>query len=301
MRLKLVSIHLLSLVLFLTLTAPLFAQKGGGTGGGGGKSSGAPISPVGMTPSANVRPQDEWTFYNIPKTITGETQKSTTGPPRCFHWPVSGTISGRVSTTQLEVPEKAYKDFDDACSEVADKKLSKAQEHLEKAVQAYPKYAAAWVLLGQVQRDQQQAEAASRSCQKALVVDSGYLAPYLCLADLAARANQWDQVAALTNQVLAQHPVKSPGAYYYNSLANLNLRQLADAEKSGLRAAEEGMTEQKVQAHWLLARIYELKGDRSAEATELREYLKLAPHSSDTEIAKKILQQIEGQGPSAQK
>lgn len=291
MRLRLVSIHPLSVIFLVAISAvPLIAQKGG-SGGAKGGSTNAPTPAV--TP--NVRPQDEFTVYSIPKTYTGEQQLSTGGLPRCFHWPVSGTISGQVSTTQLEVPDKAFRNFEDACSEVSSKKLAKAQEHLEKAVHAYPKYAAAWVLLGQVQRDQQDTEAAAKSCKQALAIDSGYLAPYLCLADLAARADKWDEVATLTNQVLALHPVKAPGAYYYNSLANLNLHHLAEAEKSGLRAAEEGMTEQKLQARWLLARIYEEKGDRAAEADQLREYLKLAPHSPDAEKINNILQQIEAQ------
>ena len=291
MRLKQVSTYLLPLLFLLVMAAaPLIAQKSGGSTS---KPSGtaAPSGIPGVGP--NIHPQDEWTIWNIPRTITGEPQVSSSGPPRCFHWPVSGTVSAMVSTTQLEVPDKAYKYFDDACSEVTAKKLAKARENLEKAVQAYLKYAAAWVLLGQVQRDQQDVKEAAQSCRRGLEIDAGYLAPYLCLADLAARANQWDQVAALTNQVLARHPVKSPGAYYYNSLANLNLHQLEDAEKSGLRAAEEGMTEQKLQAHWLLAKIYEEKGDRASEATQLREYLKLAPHSPDSEKVNSILQEIE--------
>jgi hypothetical protein len=100
---------------------------------------------------------------------------------------------------------------------------------------------------------------------------------------------------ALTNQVLTQHPVQSPGAYYYNSLANLKLHKLPDAEKSGLHAAEEGFVGQKQQAHWLLAKIYEEEGNRALEATQLREFLKLKPPRRVAESAKRILREIEEQ------
>jgi hypothetical protein len=285
---------LLPPILFLVIAAvPLVAQKSGGAG----KPSGSTTPPVAMTPSVNVHPEDEFTVGEIPKTITGEQQLSSSGValPRCFHWPVSGTVTAKVSTTQLEVSEKAFRNFQDACSEVSGKKLEKAREHLEKAVQANPKYAAALVLLGQVQRDLQNQDAATKSCQQALAVDSSYLAPYLCLADLAARANKWDQVAGFTSQVLAQHPVKAPGAYYYNSLANLNLNQLDDAEKSGLEAVKDGPPEQKLQSRLLLAKIYEARGDRTSEAVQLREYLNLKPSAEQAEVAKRVLQQIDAQ------
>lgn len=279
------------LILFLALTAvPPAAQT---QKGGSGTAAPTPAPSYGNN---EIAPDVIWvnrlTMNGIPRTDTGEATGSSSGPPLCFHWPVSGTISAKVSTTELEVPDKAYKDFEDACSAVTYKNWPKAEEHLEKAVQTYPKYVAAWVLLGQVQRDQQKLEAAAKSCQQALAVDSRYLLPYLCLADLAARSSEWDRVATLTDEVLAQHPVKSPGAYYYNSLANLNLHQLSEAEKSGLRAAEEGMIEQKQQAHWLLAKIYEQEGNRASEADQLREYLELKPQPSQAKLAREVLRQI---------
>jgi len=283
-------------ILFLGLTAvpPAAQTQKGGSG------TAAPTPAPSSAPSygnneiaPDVSFVNRLTMRGIPRTDTGEVTGSSSGPPLCFHWPVSGTISARVSTIELEVPDKAYKDFEDACSAVTYKNWPKAEEHLEKAVQTYPKYVAAWVLLGQVQRDQQKLEAAAKSCQQALAVDSRYLLPYLCLADLAARSSEWDRVATLTDQVLAQHPVKSPGAYYYNSLANLNLHQLPEAEKSGLRAAEEGMIEQKQQSHWLLAKIYEQEGNRALEANQLHEYLKLKPQPSQAKLAREVLRQIE--------
>jgi Tetratricopeptide repeat len=63
---------------------------------------------------------------------------------------VAGAQRTVVSAATLEVPAKARSEFTRACGEVRAKKLSSAEQRLRKAVQEYPRYAAAWVLLGQV-------------------------------------------------------------------------------------------------------------------------------------------------------
>jgi regulator of sirC expression with transglutaminase-like and TPR domain len=45
--------------------------------------------------------------------------------------------------------------------------------------------------------------------------------------------------------------------------------------------------------HFLLAKIYEQKGDRSAEAAQLQKFIELAPHSPEADAARKILNEIE--------
>lgn len=277
---------LIFVFILIFLSIPLLAQKGGGGGKGGGGSAGSTnINP-------NTVPESEWTVYNIPKTAFGE-EGLQGGPPPCFRWPVSGTVSAKVNTQQLLVSDNAYKEFQEACSDVKGKKLPKAQEHLQKAIRIDPKYAVAWALLGQVETDQQNPAEATKSCQHAMDIDASYLPPYLCLADIAARATKWDEVATLTSKVIDFHPVKAPGAYYFNSLANLNLNHLPEAEKSGLEALKEGGPDQQLQSRLLLAKIYEAQGDRASEAEQLREYLKLKPQPNQAEVAKKVLQQIE--------
>lgn len=217
----------------------------------------------------------------------------------CFRWPMNPVASGLVSVNRLEVPAEAKKEFWKGCDQVTGRKLAAAEKHLSRAVTLYPKFAAAWVLLGQIQADQDRDQEAQQSCTQARDTDAVYLASYLCLADLSSRQDKWSQVAELTNQALALHPLRAPGAYYYNALAYLYLRQEPAAEKSALGIAADPELGQKPPIHLLLAKIYELKGDRSAEATELRAYLKLAPHAVDSEVARQILQQIETQKTSS--
>ena len=63
----------------------------------------------------------------------------------------------------------------------AKKKWPDAQKEFEKAVTVYPKYAAAWYELGNVQREQKDLRGARESYAKALKADSKFVIPYLGL------------------------------------------------------------------------------------------------------------------------
>jgi tetratricopeptide (TPR) repeat protein len=284
-----------SLFIAFLLAAPVVAQKSGGKAGGShsAPTSNAPNTGPGYKPTSG---ESAFDIYDVTRPGVGQ-QKLKNEQPPCFHWPMNPVLSATVSTSRMEIPAKARSEFSEGCAAVREKKLSSAQQHLSQAIQQFPKFAAAWALLGQTEEDLGHQEKAVEACNSARNGDPTYLPGYLCLAELAARQNKWDQVADLTNQVIGMHPVKAPAAFYYNCLANFYLKQWTPAEKSALRAIDEGPKAYAPQVHWLLAKIYEEKGDRSLEAEHLREYLNLAPHAADAAIARQILQQIESAFP----
>jgi len=65
-----------------------------------------------------------------------------------------------VSATGLNVPKDARKAYDRGHHAIENKKLPEAQQELEKAVQLYPRYAAAWLDLGRVYVQQNQLDKA---------------------------------------------------------------------------------------------------------------------------------------------
>jgi tetratricopeptide (TPR) repeat protein len=197
-----------------------------------------------------------------------------------------------ISVNGMKTADRARDEFVQACEAVQKNDLAEAQKRLEQAVKVDPRFAAAWVLLGQSEREQKKPDKAVEFCTRARSADPNYLPAYLCLADVAAHQEEWKKVAELTDQAAALHPVRAPGIFYYNSLANFYLQRLPAAESSGLRAIDESSGEQRAQMHFLLAKIYEQKGDRSAEAAQLKKFIELAPHSSEADAARKILSQI---------
>jgi tetratricopeptide (TPR) repeat protein len=166
---------------------------------------------------------------------------------------------------QLQTPAAASKEYQKACSDLKDKKIADAEKHLRKAVRDYPKYAVAWVTLGQVLATQQRTDEARGACLQGSTVDSSFVPAYLCLADIAARARAWDEVLKLSKRGLELDPAHNAVAYEYHAAANLNLHNLAGAEKSGLRAVAIDTYHREPRVHFVMAQIYEAKGDATTK------------------------------------
>ncbi len=223
--------------------------------------------------------------------LTG--QRATHIDDTCLLPPLTFVRSPLVSATALAVPAKAKKEYLSACEALKEKKTDIAEKRLRKAVQEYSKYSAAWVTLGQLLATQDHTDEARSACSQGSTVEPNYIAAYLCLADLAAREKNWGDVLQLSNRALALDPATTAIAYEYNAAANLRINRLDDAEKSALRvlAIDKNKTDPRV--HFLLAQIYEAKGDRIQEIAQLREYVKLAKNPENVDAAQQVLSQLE--------
>jgi hypothetical protein len=207
----------------------------------------------------------------------------------CNSWTESGVRSPTVSVARLEIPTKASDEYQKACGAYKDKKLTSAEDHVRRAIDLYPNYAAAWVVLGQVLNAEKKRDDAQKACEKAEVVDPNYVAPYLCLAEFAVTEDDWDRVSKFSEQALALDPVSNPYSLYYSADCALHLQHLPEAEKNALAAIQLDTWHHMPQLHLLLAQIYDAKSDPVAEAAQLKEYLKQAPNSSDAAGAKSTL------------
>jgi len=222
-------------------------------------------------------------------------RKSSAKDDTCLLPPLNLMRGPTVAAEQLQIPPKARKEYQAACAALEDKKTGDVEKRLRKAVQEYPKYSVARVTLGQLLAAQQRTDEARSACSLASTVDSKYVPAYLCLADLALRAHDWGEVLKQSNHALEVDPSSNALAYEYHAAANLNLHNLADAEKSGLRAVDIDKDHREPRVHFVLAQIYEAKGDSASEATQLREYLKYASNPDDGAMVKQYLSELEKQ------
>ncbi len=230
--------------------------------------------------------------------MESEDRKSQTdygAEPTCLLPPLNSVRNHTVSVANLQLSGKAKKEYEAACGALKDKKYDVAEAHLRKAVQQEPKYAPAWVTLGQMLAAQQHNDDANDACSKAAVADANYVPSYLCLADVAARNQKWDEMLKFSSHALELDPTDDPVAYDYNAGANLSLHKLPEAEKSALRAIAIDKTNSDPRVHFLLAQIYEAKGDPTNEAVQLREYLKFATDPADAAMVKQYLAALEKQ------
>lgn len=294
-RIYLISYGCPLLALALLLCAlPLFAQKSGGGRSGGGSHPAPAPAPVPANNPNYVPRSSEGEFDNKVVFLSDDNHPIMKNDlPQCFKWPMSPVQSATVSATGLELSGEARDQFNEGCSSLQKKKTKDAEHRLNRVVELNPKYAAAWVLLGQANKDQGKLKEAAEFCTRAKEADANYLPGYLCLADVAARQDEWKKVAELTDQVIGMHPVRAPSAYYYSTLAYFNLKQWTEAEKSAQQALQDSSKVEKLELHWLLAKIYEQKRDRDSEAQQLREYLALNPDGPDASTVRHILKQIE--------
>ena len=237
---------------------------------------------------------------------TPAVEKKSETQDSCLLPPLTLVRSPLVAATALAVPSKAKKDYSEACAALRDKKIEIAEKHLRAAVQVYPNYSLAWVTLGQMLAAENHTEDARNACAQGSAVEPKYLPAYLCLAEIAAREKAWGDVLLLSNRALDLDPSTTAISYEYNAAANLRINKLDDAERSALRALSIDKDNTDPRAHFLLAQIYEAKGDRANEIAQLREYLKYAKDTDDVAAVKQSLSQLEqsaagGANPAAQK
>ena len=211
----------------------------------------------------------------------------------CNSWTESGVHSPTVSAKRLAVPGKASSEYQRACGAFKGKKFSDAEEHLRKAIELYPDYSAAWVVLGQVLESENKNDQAKAACAKAEDLDPGYVASYLCLSEFAANASDWTDVAKLSAQALALDPIGNPYALYYAADAGLHFNQLTQAEMHAQSAVKLDEWHHLPELHLLLAQIYQAAGNVVGEAVQLREFLKVAASSKDAPKARSILAKLE--------
>jgi tetratricopeptide (TPR) repeat protein len=216
---------------------------------------------------------------------------------------VKGTT---LDATPYKAPKDARKAYEKGLDAEKKDKLADAQKYFESAVQLYPKSANTWFQLGTVLQKQNQEEAARKAFTQATEVDAKFLPPYLSLASMATRAENWTEVRDLTGHILDLDPLNRVSgyildldplnygdAYFYNALANYKLNRFADAERSGLKAEHLDLRTRFPQLHLLMAELFARKNDYALAIGEVQTYLALVPHAPDEFQAREQLAKFE--------
>ena len=215
-------------------------------------------------------------------------------------------------TTLSAIPYKAPKDarraYEKGVQAEKNGKLADARKYFETAVEIYPSSANAWFQLGTVLQRENQKDAARKAYTQAMTIDTKFLPPYLSLASMAYQTGNWTEVltltdhildldplnhAAVTNYILDLDPFTYAGAYFYNAMANYQLNNFDDAEKSGLKAEHLDLQTHFPQLHLLLAEIFARKNNYALAIAQIQTYLALAPHGKDADQAREQLAELE--------
>jgi tetratricopeptide (TPR) repeat protein len=207
-----------------------------------------------------------------------------------------------ISATSAYAPKDAKKAFDKARDAARKQKWDEAEKDFQKAVDAYPKYAAAWFQLGLVQQEKKNEEGARKSYAQALAADPKFVSPYLQLAMMAAREQKWQEAVDDTDRLLRLNPVDFPQAWLFNSLGNYYLKNLDTAEKSAREGISHDAGHHYATMNHVLGVILAQKQDYAGAAQQLRDYIQFAPKANDIDQVKQQLSEVEKVlGPEAKK
>lgn len=213
----------------------------------------------------------------------------------CLPWDLSDVRGATVSAMRLGVPSKARKEFDKACGALKKKKLPEAERNARDAIQKYSKYLAAWVILGQILEDEQKMNEAHDACSQAMSLDATYLPPYLCLADLLERQNQWGDLLTLSDRFAGLNLVGDRYAYYFRAEAYFHTYKLTEAQKNATEALAIDEEHHLPDLFFLLARIYGQQGDVFDAAAQVRQFLKISKSGQDKDAARQYLSELQSQ------
>lgn len=200
---------------------------------------------------------------------------------------------GMISVASLQVPTKARREYEKGSELLEKGNLTEAEKSLRKAIDQYPKFAEAWLRLGDLEQRRKNMEGALSDYQEAINADPNFPIPYVRMAFLSAVTSNWEQTRKLSERLISLDPVNFPLAYYYDAVAEFNLNHLPPAETNALRAANLDKLHSEPRVELLLASIYNAKGDHASAAEHYRSYLKLVPNGPLNERVKADLAKTE--------
>jgi tetratricopeptide (TPR) repeat protein len=198
-----------------------------------------------------------------------------------------------TSATIALAPKDARKAYEKGLSYIKKNKPDEAQTEFLHAVELFPRHAGAWFELGKVYEQRDHFDEARDAYHKANAADANFVNPYERLYVIATRDGKWSDVADLSDKVMRLNPYDFPNSYYYNALANVNLKHWDAAEKSAREASKLKGTEAMPKSLMILAVAQANKGDLPGSVQSLNTYLKTGPAPVDRDRAQKLLGQIQ--------
>lgn len=205
----------------------------------------------------------------------------------------SKKAEGMISVASLQVPAKARREYEKGSELLEKGNLADAEKSLRKAIDQYPKFAEAWLRLGDLERRRKNIEGAMSDYQEAINADPNFPVPYVRMAFLSALTSNWEQTRKVSERLISLDPVNFPLAYYYDAVAEYNLNHLAPAETNAIRAENLDRLHSEPRVELLLASIYNAKGDHASAAEHYRSYLKIVPNGPLNERVKADLAKTE--------
>ncbi len=198
-----------------------------------------------------------------------------------------------ISATTALAPKSAQKSFAKGYQLFEKGKFADAELMFKSATSDDPKFAIAWFAFGQVEQRLKKPDDAVKCYLAAIAADDRYVSPYNQLSLLSGELGNWQDAVKYSQQAIDLNPVELPSSFWYNAIANYNLKNDAQAEKSARALVKLDSQHRFPQVETMLAEFAVNRRDWQEAAAHLRTFLSEAPAAPNAASVKQQLARIE--------
>ena len=199
--------------------------------------------------------------------------------------------SPSVSAATLNIPEKARKEFEKGMQAMNENKLPDADKHFSKALEQYPRYAAAWNARGVVDMKSNKPAEAHTMFQSAIDADKDFSLAYVNLGRLLVSEKKNVEAESILTKATSLDP-RDPGALSMLANLNLSMGKLDDAIANARKAHDLPHADYPL-VHLIAGMALEQKQLDAEAAAEFRQFLQESPHSPSVDRIHAELDAIE--------
>lgn len=206
--------------------------------------------------------------------------------------PAQGGVAPRatVSVTTLSIPDKAWREYENANRKLGQRDVDAAVAHLEKAVEIAPHFAQAWNHLGTIAYQTRQFPLAEERFREALRHDANAYEPLVNLGGALLALDRLDEAAQVNIHAVLVRPndalANSQLGMTYFALGKLNLARKYLVEAKRLDPAHFSFPQ------LALGEIHLRTKDIPAARAEYEEFLRLHPDAPQAEAIRGLVSRL---------
>jgi len=191
------------------------------------------------------------------------------------------STAGSVSAANLNIPDKARREFDKGMKSLNDNNLDDADKHLAKAIQDYAKYAPAMNARGVVLMREDKPADAQQMFEQAIATDSQFSQAYVNLAKLFIQQKKNVEAETLLNKAMSVDPRDTNPLIVLANL-ELNTGRFDDAIQNAQRVHSLPHANASV-AHLIAAMAYQRKQLLPEAVAQYKQFLEESPNSTSAD------------------
>ncbi len=182
--------------------------------------------------------------------------------------------SGTISAAELNIPEKAQKEYLSGEQALRSKDPAKAAKHFQQALKLYDNYPQAYLMLGETYLEQQDWPKSEAALKKSISLEPRLTAAYVSLGAVYNQQKDYPQAEAALKKGLELSPDATAAKY---ELAKTYWATNRWQEAAPYAQAVVKQTPALAGAHVLYANILLRQRDGPGALREYQEYLRLEP------------------------